>query len=72
MENGTVPALLLAANDRIYNVSWGVGGEDGDFLCECGNKDCAEQVQFLLIEYAAREGEPILAPGHKQVAAGVS
>lgn len=35
----------------------------------CG---CAERVELLVIEYAAREEEPLLAPGHKRVGAVVS
>jgi hypothetical protein len=67
MENGTHPELLRATNDRIYNVLWGVGGEGADFLCECGGADCVEQVELGSIEYAARHGQAILAPGHTQL-----
>jgi len=72
MENGTHPELLRAVNDRIYNVLWGVDAERGDFLCECGGADCVEQVELLSIEYAARHGEAILAPGHTQLSPVVS
>ena len=67
MENGTPPELVQAVNDRIYNVLWGVDGESADFMCECGAKDCVEQVELLAIEYAARRGSAILAPGHEQL-----
>jgi hypothetical protein len=72
MENGTHPELLRAVNDRIYNVLWGVGGERGDFLCECGGTNCVEHVELRSIEYAARHGHAILAPGHTQPASAVS
>lgn len=72
MENGTHPELLRATNDRIYNVLWGVGDEGGDFLCECGGSDCAEHVELLSIEYAARSEQAILAPGHTQLSSAVS
>jgi hypothetical protein len=72
MENGTHPELLRGTNDRIYNVLWGVGAERGDFLCECGGSECVEHVELLSIEYAARHGQAILAPGHTQPSSAVS
>jgi hypothetical protein len=66
MENGTHLELFRATNDRIYSVLWGAGGEVGKFLCECGGGDCVEYVELLSIEYAARRGQAILAPGHTQ------
>ena len=72
MENGTHQELLRGTNDRNYNVLWGVGGEEGNFLCECGGTDCTEHVELLSIEYAARRGQAILAPGHKQLPPAVS
>ena len=72
MQNVTRPLVLREVNDRIYNVLWGLGSEDGDFACECGEKGCAERVGLLVIEYAARDERPLLAPGHKRVAAVVS
>src|SRR6185503_11789456 len=72
MENGTHQELLRGTNDRIYNVLWGVGGEEGNFLCECGGTDCTEHVELLSIEYAARRGQAILAPGHTQLPPTVS
>jgi len=72
MENGTDPELLRGTNDRIYNVLSGVGGEEGTFLCECGATDCIEHVDLLSIEYAARRGQAILAPGHTQLPPAVS
>ena len=72
MENGTHPELLRATNDRTYNVLWGVGAERGDFLCECGGTKCVEHVELRSIEYAARHGQAILAPGHTQPSSAVS
>jgi hypothetical protein len=71
MENGTPPELARAVNDRIYNVLWGVDGEVGEFLCECGDKDCVAHVELRAIEYAAGHGEAVLAPGHQEVAPAV-
>lgn len=70
MENGTPPELLRGMNERIYNVSWAVGEEMSAFVCECGDKDCVEHVELLGIEYAARRGQAVLAPGHKQIDPG--
>ena len=72
MENGTDPELLRGTNDRIYNVLWGVGAEEGNFLCECGGANCIEHVELRSIEYAARRGQAILAPGHTQPSSAVS
>jgi hypothetical protein len=70
MENGTHQELLRATNDRIYSVLWGGGGEVGKFLCECGGAGCIEHVALVSIEYAARRGQAILAPGHTQPSSG--
>jgi hypothetical protein len=72
VENRIPPLLRREVNDRTFNVLRGLGSEDGDFHCECGKEGCAERLELLVIEYAAREEEPLLAPGHKRVAAVVS
>jgi hypothetical protein len=51
-------------NDRAYNILWRLGTESGDFACECGSKGCDQRVELLVIEYAARDAQPLLAPGH--------
>ncbi|HKO73910.1 MAG TPA: hypothetical protein VJU01_01210 [Gaiellaceae bacterium] len=51
-------------NDRVYRSLRRVGAEEGDFACECQAQGCNERVERLLIEYAARESQPLLAPGH--------
>jgi hypothetical protein len=45
--------LLREVNDRIYEVLQGKGSEDGDFLCECGSRECRETIQITLREFAA-------------------
>jgi hypothetical protein len=64
MEKETPPELLRDLNDRTFRVLWGLGAEEGDFVCECGRKGCDERLELLVIEYAARESQPLLAPGH--------
>lgn len=46
-------SLMREVNDRIYATLVGMVAEDGDFLCECGDKDCSETVQIPLSEYLA-------------------
>ena len=44
---------MREVNDRIYAALVETGGEDGDFICECGDQDCYGTVQLTLREYAA-------------------
>jgi hypothetical protein len=63
--------LMREVNDRIYTVLAESGAEDGDFLCECGEEDCAEPVQLTLREYAAlraREDGVVLNGSHSRTA----
>jgi hypothetical protein len=66
MEDG-IPLVVREVNDRTYNILWGLGAEDGDFACECGRNSCVERVDLLVIQYAARDARPLLAPGHAPV-----
>lgn len=43
--------LMREVNNRIYETLTGMGTEDGDFLCECGDETCSETVQLTLREY---------------------
>ena len=72
MENETPPELIRDVNDRIFNLSRTQGSEDAVFVCECGTKGCSERMELFLIEYAAREDQPLLARGHQRVAPAVS
>jgi hypothetical protein len=65
MQNEASPREM---NDRIYRSLRRSGAEEGAFGCECGSERCDERVELLAIEYAARESQPLLAPGHEQVA----
>jgi hypothetical protein len=62
MEHQASPREL---NDRVYRSLRRAGAEEGDFACECQAQGCNERVERLLIEYAARESQPLLAPGHE-------
>ena len=68
MENGTVPGLMRDVNDRTFESLRGFGAEEGDFACECGGEGCQERLELLVIEYAARDDQPLLAPRHQRFA----
>jgi len=58
-------------NDRTYRSLRKIGAEEGDFACECGGDRCSERMERLVIEYAARDDGPLLAPGHHEQVAQV-
>jgi hypothetical protein len=48
--------------------------EHWDFLCECADEDCTEQIQLTLEEYEAIRSDPThfaLLPGHEEPEAEV-
>ena len=53
------------ANDRTFNVLWGLGETGGAFLCEC-RTFCTDDVQMTLSDYMRLRdrGETLYAPGH--------
>jgi hypothetical protein len=55
------------ANDRIYDVLWGVEAEEGSFLCECNRSSCTDEVMMTPGEYVRlRDREELIyAPGHE-------
>ena len=59
-------AERVVANDHIYNALWGVEGDGGAFVCECGNLPCPEVVTMTSAEYVRLRGrgKPVYAPGH--------
>lgn len=63
--------LLTEVNRHIYELAteadWGVGEPVWEFFCECGQKDCAEQVKLTLATYASFHdgGRAVLARGHE-------
>jgi hypothetical protein len=64
----TRAATLAAANVHIYrNVRDADDGkQQWDFVCECGQDECHEQVLLSVEEFAALRsaGNSVLAPGH--------
>jgi hypothetical protein len=65
MENRASPQEM---NDRTYRSLRRAGAEEGDFACECESEGCNVRIGLLMIEYAARDDGPLLAPGHERVA----
>jgi hypothetical protein len=55
------------ANDRIYDVLWGVEAEEGSFLCECNRSSCTEEIVMTPNEYVRLRdrGELVYARGHE-------
>ena len=61
--------LFRAVNERIEGTQSGqaVAGYF-DFICECGDKDCIEQVSLTLVEYERIRSDSVqfvVLPGHE-------
>src|SRR5581483_12153484 len=61
--------ILRDVNGRIHEIATGLSGTSGvnwDFVCECGQPDCAETVTLASAAYSTLRdrSESILAPGH--------
>lgn len=54
--------LTREVNDRVYDLLSELGGEEGEFLCECGDGTCSETLSLTLHEYAARRAQPERTP----------
>ena len=56
---------VRTANDRTFNVLWGLGETGGVFLCEC-RTFCTDEVRITLSQYMRLRdrGETLYAPGH--------
>jgi len=61
--------LLRATNTEIPRVSADVNSQKGDFVCECGAKDCDELIPLALQEFdtfcATADGMPLVAERHR-------
>jgi hypothetical protein len=61
-------ALFRSVNERIEELSHGVGESRVEFLCECGRDGCEERLLLAPEEYerAHRQDDRfVLAPGHQ-------
>jgi len=66
---GRNEVLFREVNERIEETQSGQGVAGYfDFLCECGDKDCVEQVALTLAEYEDIRSEAtqfVVRPGHE-------
>jgi hypothetical protein len=59
-------------NAQMRSLDEKLSAADGDpyeFLCECGNEDCAERISLTLDEYERIHADPtqfVLVPGHEK------
>jgi hypothetical protein len=67
-------ALFRGVNEKVREVKGQLGEEEHDsyveFICECGGRDCVQQVRLTLAEYERVRSSPVqfvLAPGHEAV-----
>jgi diaminopimelate decarboxylase len=61
-------ALFRAVNERIEDLSHGVGDDRVEFLCECGRESCEERILLSSGEFERAHKEDdrfVLAPGHQ-------
>ena len=62
-------AALTEVNGHILEVADEsvMGGEEWEFFCECGRRDCHERVELTAAAYGALRdaGRAILAAGHR-------
>ena len=57
-------------NERLETAQTSLGSGNGgiDVLCECGDRDCTEQVTLALAHYEAVRADPVafvVKPGHE-------
>jgi hypothetical protein len=62
--------LFREVNERVREVVAPLltAGEEGEFLCECGDEACLETIRLDLEEYEAVRGSPhrfVMVPGHE-------
>jgi hypothetical protein len=66
---GRAEVLFREVNERVEGVRKGQGlAGRFDFLCECGDKSCIEEVSITLIEYEGVRSDStqfVVLPGHE-------
>ena len=57
---GLNEALYRDVNERVKAINESFGGrlEEAEFVCECGDIDCADRVRMKLGEYESLRAEP--------------
>jgi hypothetical protein len=62
-------SLFRHVNERIAEAAERFESPDANFVCECGERDCADRVEAPLATYERVREEPtrfLLAPGHEE------
>ena len=66
---GKNEVLFRDVNERIKDINRDMGyDEEADFICECGNPECAAPISLRLVEYEAVRAYPTrfaIFPGHE-------
>jgi hypothetical protein len=60
--------IFREVNERIEEVSANAPGKHVEFLCECGDRECAEVIALARGEYEGLRADPVLfavLPGHE-------
>jgi len=61
--------VLRTANQEIRRVTAELGADDGEFVCECGAKDCKEVIRLTAKEFnafcATADGTPLVGKRHR-------
>ena len=61
--------ILRATNIQIRRASVEFGSDNGDFVCECGRKDCDDVISLSVQEFdtfcATADGTPLFAKRHR-------
>jgi hypothetical protein len=61
--------VLRATNVEIRRASAELGSSAGEFVCECGRKDCDQVINLTIEEFeifcATANGTPLLAKPHR-------
>jgi hypothetical protein len=60
--------IFREVNERIEEVSGSAPREHVEFLCECGDRGCAEVIALTRREYESLRADPVLfavLPGHQ-------
>ena len=68
--------LFREINERLKDVqeTFDVLADRAEFVCECGNAECTEQIEMTLDEYAALRADATtfaIVPGHEAPDVGV-
>ena len=66
---GKNEALFREVNERVREITGGFGElPDAEFVCECGDVECAERIRVVLGEYEDVRKSPtyfLVKPGHE-------